>query len=64
MCLSKAAFSSFVCSLHFSVDSAPVSETLVLSSCFGNMLVLKLLVVLGIGLGGISSLYDISIFYL
>ncbi len=47
MCFPKAALSSLGWSHHFSVDSVPVSDTLVLSSRFGNMLVLKLLVVLG-----------------
>ncbi len=47
MCLPKAAFSSFGCSLHFSVDSAPVSDTLVLSSRIGNMLVLSYSCIVG-----------------
>ncbi len=58
MCLSNAEFSSFKCSLYFSFDSAPVSDTLVLSSRFGNMLLLKPLVELGMGL---KLLVDINI---
>ncbi len=54
MCLLKEALFSFGCSRQFSIDSAPVSDMLVLSSligymlgCIGNMFVLSYSCIVG-----------------